>query len=238
MAAVGQTIRTALDGSVPTCFSAGNQEYDLRVMFPRDRFPSPEELGSIALFPGSAKAPPSISGTSRRSTTPWARPPSVVRTRTGCCSSRGTSSPSRVGRRGERRDPPTFWLASICPTAPAVLIGGEQEAIEENNRQLAIVVALAIFLVFVVLAVQYESVVNPLVIILAIPLSLIGVGLLLALTGTSLSAPVLLGVILLAGIVVNNAILLVEYAERARHERGRRAPRRWWRPAASVCVRS
>ncbi|MGH7541217.1 MAG: efflux RND transporter permease subunit, partial [Gemmatimonadota bacterium] len=67
--------------------------------------------------------------------------------------------------------------------------------------------------VFVVLAVLYESVVNPLIILFAIPLSLIGVGLALWITGLPLSAPVLLGVILLAGIVVNNAILLVEYVE-------------------------
>jgi multidrug efflux pump subunit AcrB len=68
-------------------------------------------------------------------------------------------------------------------------------------------------MVFVVMAVQYESLVNPFVILLAMPLSLIGVGVALRVTGTPLSAPVLLGVILLAGIVVNNAILLVEYAE-------------------------
>jgi multidrug efflux pump subunit AcrB len=83
-----------------------------------------------------------------------------------------------------------------------------------------IVVLLAIFLVFVVLAVQYESLVNPFVILLAIPLSLVGVGAALWFTGTSLSAPVLLGVILLAGIVVNNAILLVEYAEQFRKQPG------------------
>ncbi len=79
---------------------------------------------------------------------------------------------------------------------------------------------LAVFLVFVVMALQYESVINPLVIILAIPLSLIGVGFALWLTNTPLSAPVLLGVILLAGIVVNNAILLVEYVEEYRREGG------------------
>ncbi|HJU86800.1 MAG TPA: efflux RND transporter permease subunit, partial [Gemmatimonadota bacterium] len=83
-----------------------------------------------------------------------------------------------------------------------------------------IVILLAIFLVFVVMAVQYESVTDPLVILLAIPLSLIGVGLGLWITGTPQSAPVLLGVILLAGIVVNNAILLVEYANQNRHLRG------------------
>jgi multidrug efflux pump subunit AcrB len=106
------------------------------------------------------------------------------------------------------------------PEGYGVLFGGEEESIRENNRQLAIVVALAIFLVFVVLAVQYESLINPFVILFAIPLSMVGVALALRVTGTPLSAPVLLGVILLAGIVVNNAILLVEYIEQARHERG------------------
>jgi multidrug efflux pump subunit AcrB len=83
-----------------------------------------------------------------------------------------------------------------------------------------IVILLAIFLVFVVMAIQYESFTDPLVILLAIPLSLIGVGLGLWITGTPQSAPVLLGVILLAGIVVNNAILLVEYANQNRRKRG------------------
>jgi multidrug efflux pump subunit AcrB len=62
--------------------------------------------------------------------------------------------------------------------------------------------------------------INPFVILLAIPLSMIGVGFALWVTGTPLSAPVLLGVILLAGIVVNNAILLVEYVEEYRRDRG------------------
>src|SRR5690606_6318638 len=98
------------------------------------------------------------------------------------------------------------------------IMGGEEEAIRENNAQLLTVALLAVFLVFVVLALQYESLINPLVILMAIPLSLIGVGLALWITGTPLSAPVLLGVILLAGIVVNNAILLVEYIEEYRQE--------------------
>src|SRR5690606_2904650 len=106
------------------------------------------------------------------------------------------------------------------PDGYSIVFGGEAEAIAENNRQLAIVVALAIFLVFVVMAVQYESFVNPLVILTAIPLSLIGVGVALWVTQLPMSAPVLLGVILLAGIVVNNAILLVEYAENARVQKG------------------
>lgn len=220
VAAVGQTIRTALDGAVPTRFSSGNQEYDLRVMFPRDRFTSPEELGSIALFPGRAQGAPI-----------YLRDVATVKSSLGPTTIRRENQ-NRIFRLtgdvladvasvGEVNAEIRARLADIeLPDGYAVLVGGEQEAIEDNNRQLAIVASLAVFLVFVVLAVQYESIVNPLVIIVAIPLSLIGVGGILALTQTPLSAPVLLGVILLAGIVVNNAILLIEYAEQGRRERG------------------
>src|SRR5690606_24516148 len=58
VATVGQTLRTALDGTVATRFTSGNQEYDLRVMFPRERFKSPEDINSIALFPGGARGAP------------------------------------------------------------------------------------------------------------------------------------------------------------------------------------
>jgi multidrug efflux pump subunit AcrB len=106
------------------------------------------------------------------------------------------------------------------PDGYGVIIGGEQEAIDESNRQMALVIALAIFLVFVVLAVQYESLVNPFVILGAIPLAMMGVVSILFVTGTPFSAPVILGMILLAGIVVNNSILLVEFAEQFRKEEG------------------
>jgi multidrug efflux pump subunit AcrB len=105
------------------------------------------------------------------------------------------------------------------PEGYSVLVAGEEEAIKENQRNLTIVILLAVFLVLVVLAVQYESVIDPLVILVSVPLALIGVGLALRITGTPLSAPVLLGVILLAGIVVNNGVLLVQYA-RLSAERG------------------
>ena len=106
------------------------------------------------------------------------------------------------------------------PDGYGIILGGEEEAIRESNQQLTIVTLLAVFLVFVVMALQYESLINPFVIILAIPLSLIGVAFALWISGTPLSAPVLLGVILLAGIVVNNAILMVEYVEEYRRDRG------------------
>jgi multidrug efflux pump subunit AcrB len=79
---------------------------------------------------------------------------------------------------------------------------------------------LSIFLVFVVLAVQYERLSNPLIIMAAAPLSMVGVSLALWATSTPVSSPVMIGLILLIGIVVNNAILLVEYIEQGRRQDG------------------
>jgi multidrug efflux pump subunit AcrB len=85
---------------------------------------------------------------------------------------------------------------------------------------MALVIVLAMFLVFVVLAVQYESLLDPIIILTAVPLALIGVVAILGLTNTPFSAPVYLGMIMLAGIVVNNSILLVEFSNQFRREEG------------------
>ncbi len=220
VAAVGQTLRTALDGTVATRFTAGNQEYDLRVMFPRERFKSPEDLGSVALFPGAAGGQPIYLRDVAKVQNVMG-PTMILRENQSRVFRLTGDNIPEVASVGEVNDSIRARLAEVAlPDGYSVVIGGDEESIKESNRQLAIVVGMAIFLVFVVMAVQYESLVNPLVIIFAIPMSLIGVGLGLHLTGTPLSAPVLLGVILLAGIVVNNAILLVEYIEQGRRYHG------------------
>lgn len=218
VATVGQTLRIAMDGTIASRYTEGNREFDVRVMFPRNRFQSPEDIGSIALFPGGSDGAPI-----------YVRDVARVRSQLGPTSI-NRENQSRVMRVtgdvveegasvGEINDEIRSRLADLAvPEGYSLIYGGEEEAIRESNRQLLIVVGLAIFLVFVVLAVQYESFVNPFVIILTIPLSLIGVGAALKITGIPMSAPVMLGVILLAGIVVQNAILLVEFAEQRREQ--------------------
>ena len=220
VADVGQTLRTALDGTVATRYAEGNREFDVRVMLPRGRFSSPEDLGAVALFPGGGgRAPVFLRDVADVYTTLG---PTDIRRENQNRQLRLTGDViTEVASVGEVNDSIRVRLADLqLPDGYGLIFGGEEEAIRENNRQLTVVVLLAVFLVFVVLALQYESLVNPLVILLAIPLSMIGVGLALWVTGTPLSAPALLGVILLAGIVVNNAILLVEYVEEYRREHG------------------
>ncbi len=220
VAAVGQNLRTALDGTIASRYTEANKEYDIRVMFPRERFTSPEDLRTIALFPGQGGGPP-IYLRDVANVYSTLGPTTISRENQNRILRLSGDVIAEVASVGQVNQEIRSRLADLeLPDGYAILYGGEEEAIRENNRQLTTVVLLAIFLVFVVMAVQYESMINPIVIITAIPLSLIGVGAALWITQTPLSAPVLLGVILLAGIVVNNAILLVEYIEQYRREAG------------------
>jgi HAE1 family hydrophobic/amphiphilic exporter-1 len=93
----------------------------------------------------------------------------------------------------------------------AVSFGAEVEQQDQAFKQLQWVLLLAIFLVYAVMASQYESLRDPFIIMFSVPLAAIGVVAALKLTGTTFSLQAYIGVIMLAGIVVSNAILLVDY---------------------------
>jgi HAE1 family hydrophobic/amphiphilic exporter-1 len=86
----------------------------------------------------------------------------------------------------------------------------------ESSGSLRFALILAIFLVYLVMASQFESLLHPFVLMFSIPLAVVGVALALGITGTSISVMVLIGMVILAGIVVKNAIILVDYANRLR----------------------
>lgn len=102
------------------------------------------------------------------------------------------------------------------PQDVSVVIGGQNKEMETSLNSLTFALALAIFLVYIVMASQFESFIHPLVIMFTIPLALIGVIVVLFVTGVPLSVVVFLGMIMLAGIVVNNAIVLVDYINHLR----------------------
>lgn len=213
-AAIGQAVRTAVLGTVPTRYSTASAEYDIRVMLPRDSVRDRDDLGDLVIFRRDGES---------------------VRLNDVAAFDL-TDGPAHIERENQVRvvrvngdvNPDISDVGSVnnairarmldfpMPEGYNLIYGGEEEVIRDTNRNLYTVVALAIFLVFVVLAVQYERIANPLIILAAVPLALTGVGGMLWLTGTNFSAPVMLGVILLVGIVVNNAILLVEYIELGR----------------------
>jgi multidrug efflux pump subunit AcrB len=214
---VGDAVRTAVLGHVPTRFATGSAEYDIRVMLPRDKVKDDEDLSQILMFRPEGGAVPLADVASFRLTDGPAHIERENQVRVMRLD--GEVNPN-ITDVGTVNDEIRARMAGYdLPQGYSLIFGGEEEAIRETNRNLLIVTLLAIFLVFVVMAVQYERLANPLVILTAVPLALIGVGLALWLTGMNLSAPVLLGVILLVGIVVNNAILLVEYIEIGKREK-------------------
>ncbi|MBZ0134915.1 MAG: efflux RND transporter permease subunit [Planctomycetes bacterium] len=93
---------------------------------------------------------------------------------------------------------------------------GQVEEMQSSITSLILALALAVFLVYVVMAVQFESLVDPLVIMFAVPFAAVGVVFALWFFNLPVSVMVLLGGIVLAGIVVNNAIVLVSYANQLR----------------------
>jgi HAE1 family hydrophobic/amphiphilic exporter-1 len=94
--------------------------------------------------------------------------------------------------------------------------GGQQREMVTSFDSMILAIALAIFLVYLVMASQFESLVQPFIIMFTIPFALIGVILILLITGTPISVVVLIGLIMLAGIVVNNAIVLIDYINQLR----------------------
>lgn len=94
--------------------------------------------------------------------------------------------------------------------------GGEIKRMRETFVSLGAAFALAILLVYMVMGAQFESLIHPFTVMFTVPLGLIGVIVLLLITGNTLSLPSLLGIIILAGIVVNNGIVLVDYVNQLR----------------------
>src|SRR5690625_1347616 len=90
-------------------------------------------------------------------------------------------------------------------------IGGEAEDMAESFADLALALVFSIFLVYAVMAIQFENFLFPLIIMFSLPATVVGVMVGLFVTGLPLSIPAFIGIIMLAGIVVNNSIVLVDY---------------------------
>ncbi|MDJ0910282.1 MAG: efflux RND transporter permease subunit [Woeseiaceae bacterium] len=102
------------------------------------------------------------------------------------------------------------------PAGVSALVAGQSEEMTESFRSMQFALALAVFLVYLVMASQFESLIHPFVILFTIPLALVGAVLALFVTGTTINIVALIGVIMLAGIVVNNAIVLVDLINQLR----------------------
>lgn len=206
---IGETIQTAIEGAVPTQLQRGDRLVDIRVQLNNEAVQRPSQLARLPLFVDNNRQ---------------IRLSDVAQIVEG-------QAPGEVQRINQRQ---VFIIAGTLAEGASL-----SEALEEVNRvienldlpegvsslpssaaetnqqlqdSLKVLGGLAAFLVFVVMAVQYNSLIDPLVIMFTVPLALAGGIVGLYITQTAIGATVLVGVVLLVGIVVNNAIIMVELA--------------------------
>lgn len=212
---VASIVRNKVRGDVATEFKEEDRKIDILVRLREKDKESIDDLRRLIINPGSERPVPLFA----------------------VADIRINEGPSEIRRVGQQRTAvisanilPGFDLNKLndlifdelldldLPSDFSFELAGQNKEMETSLNSLLMALALAIFLVYIVMASQFESLVHPFVIIFTIPLALIGVIIFLYIFSIPLSIVVFLGLIMLAGIVVNNAIVLVDYINTLRDE--------------------
>ena len=207
---VGEALRIALEGSVISDYIDGDRQFDIRLRLPRSSSETPEGLANLLV--GQHQGRP-VRLFEVASITRGPAPASIQRDQQQRIVEVTASVDDSVALDATMNTIYAKLDDLQLPPGYTLYDGGAGKTLHQGQKTGGILLTLAIFLVFVVMAVQYESLRNPLVILFSVPFAAVGVGLGLWLYDMPLSMPVWLGMIMLAGIVVNNAIVLVEQIE-------------------------
>ncbi|HPG39723.1 MAG TPA: efflux RND transporter permease subunit [bacterium] len=211
-AQVGSVVSTSILGSVATRFRDQGNEYDIRVQFDKEHRTKKEDVEGILVMTPTGRQVPlrSIANVD------YTRAPQEI----------SREDQERIislnidvsGRdlRGVTRDVQNAVKQVSIPNDFRTEIGGAAEDMQTSFMYLAIAMMVAIVLVYMVMASQFESFVDPFIILFTIPMSFIGVAAALLITNTDLSVMALIGIIILVGVVVNNGIVLVDYVNQLR----------------------
>jgi len=211
-AQIAQTINSAISGSVATKYKVGGDEIDVVIKSDKELVDDISKVQDL-LIPSATGAFLTLRDVAKveKSTGPV----TIVRqnqarqvTVTGTVVGRDIGT---VNREIQQK------LNELhLPEGYSIKMGGEQEQMMESFSDMLLVFVLAVILVYMVMAAQFESLKHPFVIMFTVPLALIGVVLSLLLTGHTINIISLIGVIMLAGIVVNNAIVLIDFINQLR----------------------
>jgi len=207
---ISRALRVALDGLVVSDFIDGDRQFDVRLRLPRTGFRSPDDLGDILVGLNQGQ-PVRLRSVADVHFTP--APASIMRDNQRRIVEITASLSDELGPEQARALADERLADLPLPQGYSLYDGGELKTLQEGRRKGMLLLGLALFLVFVVMAVQYESLRNPLVILISVPFTSIGVAAGIYWLSIPISMPIWLGLIMLAGIVVNNAIVLVEQIE-------------------------
>ncbi len=221
-AQLGITVRELADrvvssvrGNVATRYKLREKKIDVLVRSVDTRASSVEEIRSLIVNPGSARPLP-LSAVA--DVTVATGPAEIRRTRQQRVAV--VSANLASGDLGTAVSELEAIVAGIqMPVGTTAAVSGQSDDMRDSFRSLQFVLLLAVFLVYLVMASQFESLLHPFVILLTIPLALTGSVWAMFLTGTTVNVVAYIGLIMLAGIVVNQSIVLIDAVNQAR-ERG------------------
>ncbi|MFN3361049.1 MAG: efflux RND transporter permease subunit [Pseudanabaenaceae cyanobacterium] len=217
VADLGQTVNTAILGSVPTQLQRGNRLVDVRVKLDRAQISKPSQLAQLPLFTREGQTVQLHDVAAIKMGT---APGEILRlNQKNVFVINGNLNRGASLSQAIQEVEQTLKQIEL-PPGITVLPSSAAEANRQLQQSLQVLGLLATFLVFVVMAVQYNSLIDPLVIMFTVPLALAGGIFGLFVTQTSIGATVVVGAVLLVGIVVNNAIIMVELANQIREETG------------------
>lgn len=211
---VARTVETYLTGRVATQYRDGGDEFELRVQLDPSQG---QELSQLEGLPIVTPTGEQIPLHSVARIVPRIGPSSISRINQERVL-RVTASPTERSLGDITQELEDKLRQLSVPDGFSVSVEGESAEQASTFQNLLLGIILSFFLVFSAMAVQFESIKQPLVIMLSVPFALTGVGMSLYLTGTTLNMYSYLGAIVLIGIVVNNAIVLVDYTNQLRTE--------------------
>jgi HAE1 family hydrophobic/amphiphilic exporter-1 len=213
-AQVGQTISSSILGSVVTHYREKGDEYNIRVQLNKEARSNKDDIENLLLMTPTGQQ---ITLRSVAEVTYGNAPAAIEREDQD---RKVTISVDVTGN--DLRKPLTkiqrILKQTAIPNDFRIEIGGAAEEMQKSFGFLAIAFMVAMALTYMVMASQFESFLDPFIILFTIPLSIIGVSLGLTLTGTTLSVMALIGIIMLVGIIVNNGIVLVDYINQLREK--------------------
>ncbi len=214
---IANTARMAIGGTTATRFTTGAEEIDVRIIMDEQVRDSIQEIGSIIIVsPMGVKVPLNqVAAIDNVNTPSTITRNNQVRevTVSGDIFGRDLNSVVQEIQMG-------LDDRIVLPEGYSIEFGGTAEQMADTFADLTLVVILAIALVYMILASQFESLLYPFIIMFTLPFTIIGVAWALLITNTTLNIVSFIGVIMLVGIVVNNAIVLIDYINRLK-EKGR-----------------
>lgn len=214
--AVASQVKNMISGYTATTLKVSGTEMDVRIAYPDEYVTTVTNLGDIAISTGTGAYVPlsSVAEVAMEDVPVNIQRADQTRYVTVTCEVFGRAA-GNVGNQVQKViDQMNF------PDGYTVSMGGSNEMMNDTFKSLGMAILLAIVLVYLVMAAQFESLVDPFIIMFTIPLAFTGAILLLFLTGTSLSMMGLIGCLVLVGIVVSNGIILIDYTNTLRYRDG------------------